>query len=103
MSSSFGVGIFRRAIIMALLAHAQHEDGTKSIERRMGRWANRVLGANYQQFCPSEAWDPSINLYEDAKLYYIIVDLAGVKTEQIDIHVDEKGMLLLAGRRDAPQ
>ena len=88
---------------MTLLANAQHEDGTRSTGRRMGRWVNKVLGVNYQQFCPTEAWDPAINLYEDAKQYYVIVDLAGVRAEQIDIRVDEKGMLLLAGKREAPE
>ncbi len=81
---------------------AQHENEFESVSRKMNKWVNKVLGVNYHKFCPAEAWTPSINLYEDDVQYLIVADLAGVKGEEIDLNVDEKGMLVLVGNRDMP-
>jgi len=69
--------------------------------RQIGKWVDNVLGPGYHKFCPGEAWNPAINIYESRSSYLVVVDLAGIKAEGIDLRT-EKGLLVLSGRRDAP-
>ena len=55
----------------------------------------------YYNFCPSETWTPSVNLYETAGSYLVCVDLAGVDKDKIDLEVHE-GRLRLRGARSVP-
>lgn len=88
---------------MTVLANAQRENDFETTTKRLMKWANRVSSVGYNRFCPGEAWAPSINFYEDAGQYWIVVDLAGVCGNTIDIRVDEKGMMILSGSRAMPQ
>ena len=56
----------------------------------------------YFNFCPSETWTPSVNLYETAGEYVVCVDLAGVDKEKIDLEVVEN-RLKLTGNRTVPR
>jgi HSP20 family protein len=73
-----------------------------SAAEQMGRWLDRVLGSDYRRFRPREAWTPSINLYEDPKSLFLVVELAGVEPSSIDLNVEE-GRLVLRGERQAPR
>lgn len=86
---------------MTLLTHAHRSN--ESTGSRVAKWADRVVGINYQKFCPGEAWVPSMNFYEDSEQYFLVVDLAGVKGQDIDIRVDAKRMMVLAGQRAMPE
>lgn len=59
------------------------------------------LGRGYHGFKPAKAWTPAVNVYEDAAEYTIVVDLAGLRAEDIDLR-PEGGVLRLAGRRPSP-
>ena len=82
-------------------AQATGRDSSSPRPQGMDRWVDHVLGAGYRRYCPGEPWAPSINLYEGGKQYYMVVDLAGVVAEEIDLRVDE-GFLLLSGSRATP-
>ena len=77
------------------------DDPFSSLTRQMGQWVDQVLGTAYRPYCPAEVWRPAVNLYEDDGHYCVIVDLAGVKSEQIDLKADE-GQLILSGVREPP-
>ena len=77
------------------------EKGPSSLPNQMSRWVEQVLGKNYHKYCPGEAWAPVVNLYEDAVSYLLVVDLAGLRTEDIDLRV-EKNILVLSGDRQTP-
>ncbi len=77
------------------------EETFGSMARQMSKWVDHVLGPAYHYYRPAEAWAPAINLYEDEAQYYVVVDLAGLKAEQIDLHV-EKGIMTISGERPAP-
>ena len=79
----------------------QSEDQFSVVARQMGKWIEHVLGPGYQQYCPAETWAPPINLYESTSHYFVVVDLAGVRSEEIDLRVDNK-VLVLSGRREVP-
>jgi len=81
--------------------HVPGRDDFFSITRKMGKWVEQVLAPGYHKYVLDKAWSPAINLYEDRKNYYVVVDLAGVKADEIDLHV-EKGVLVLSGSRLTP-
>jgi HSP20 family molecular chaperone IbpA len=87
---------------MTQVLHAAHESEFKSMARQMSKWVDHVLGPNYQQYRRGEAWCPAVNLYEDQSNYYVIVELAGLCAEDIDIRLDETRMVI-SGRRAAPE
>ena len=81
--------------------HAQRErDG--HIGRRMNRWVDKILRTSYHTYCPGEAWRPSVNLYEDASHYCLLVDLAGMRAEDIDLRIEDD-KLIVSGQRDTPR
>jgi HSP20 family molecular chaperone IbpA len=69
------------------------------------RQANKLMEQmqkGYFNFCPSETWTPSVNLYETGAAYQVCVDLAGVEKEKIDVEVADH-ILKLRGSRTVPQ
>jgi HSP20 family protein len=56
----------------------------------------------YYSFCPSEAWTPSVNLYETQEAYQVCADLAGVDKDKINLVV-QSNRLLISGSRPAPR
>lgn len=85
---------------MTLLVAAHRDKDTPSGHADRS-WAQSV-GLSYHRYCPAEAWTPAINLYEDGESYFLVMDLAGVKPKEIDIRVDDKGVLAIMGRRETP-
>ena len=70
----------------------------------MSRQANKLIEQMqkaYFNFCPSETWTPSVNLYETADSYLVCVDLAGVEKEKIEVEVVAQ-VLKLRGTRAVP-
>jgi len=69
--------------------------------RQMGKWMDHVLGPSFSKYSPDEAWVPAINLCEDESGYCIVVELAGVEAEEIELNV-QNGKLTLSGHRSVP-
>lgn len=70
----------------------------------LARQATKLLDQmqkGYFNFCPGDAWSPSVNLYETAAAYLVCVDLAGVDKEKIDVEIREN-RLRLTGARPVP-
>lgn len=86
---------------MVLSTRAAGEDKLTSVARQMSKWMDHVLKGNYHKYSPDESWSPAINLYEDESQYWVVVDLAGVKAEHIDLRVSD-GVLIFSGERSAP-
>ncbi len=61
-----------------------------------------TLFQGFRKFSPTEAWTPSINVYQLHDRVEVAVDLAGIRREQIDVRV-EPGRLLIRGVRNAPE
>lgn len=85
---------------MTLLVNAQHEDGL--LPRHGKKPAANSIGLHFQRFCPGEAWTPAMNLYQDDEHYHLVMDLAGVRSKDIDVRVDDKGAMVITGSRDTP-
>lgn len=55
----------------------------------------------FHEYCPGHTWSPAINVYEDDENIYVIVDLAGVGTQAIDLDFRD-GRLIISGHRPSP-
>ncbi len=84
---------------MTLLVEAQHEENTTRHGRKP---SGSSMGLSFHRYCPGDAWTPAMNLYQDEVFYYVVMDLAGVKSKEIDVRVDERGGLVITGSRDLP-
>lgn len=78
------------------------KDEFSSLGDQMGRWLDNVLGPDYHRYRPGDNWEPGINLYEDSASFYVVVDLAGVDAESLDLRI-ERGELTLRGERQSPR
>jgi HSP20 family protein len=68
---------------------------------RASKLSDPLMHKGYFNFCPSETWTPSVNLYETDNSYLVCVDLAGVDKEKIDVEVLDN-QLTLKGTREVP-
>ena len=71
-----------------------------NLTRQMSHMLDQ-MHKGYYNFCPSETWTPTVNLYETDSDYHVCVDLAGVEKQKIDLVVSE-GRLTLKGTRTVP-
>ena len=72
-----------------------------NLGRRVNKISDQLMQKGYFNFCPSETWTPSVNLYETDTSYLVCVDLAGVDKEKIDVEVLDN-QLTLKGTREVP-
>jgi HSP20 family protein len=86
---------------MTVVVHAAREDKFASVAKQVGRWMDQVLGPGFRKYSPGESWAPAINLCEDETHYCVVVELAGVTAEEIDLQTEGR-KLILSGFREAP-
>lgn len=60
-----------------------------------------MKGRNYFRSSGRDSWDPPMNVYETPDRFIVCVDLAGMPSEQIDVHVDRR-TLHIRGLRPKP-
>lgn len=63
--------------------------------------AEELHSGPYIRFSPTDAWRPNINIYESRQAFLICVDLAGMKTEEINVDVNGN-IFSVRGERSAP-
>jgi len=76
-------------------------EGFKPARGPVSKWGDKVMAGSYHHYCSEQNWSPAINIYESPEQYTIVVDLAGVQGEEIELEAQE-GMLQLTGLRQAP-
>ena len=82
------------------MADTPGEQHFGNMVRQMGKMMDQFQKGFYN-FCPAETWTPQVNVYENDVSYIVVVDLAGVDKEKIDLLV-HNGQLKLRGQRIAP-
>ena len=76
-------------------------DEFSNLVRQMNTIAESVMGRHYFGFSPTDAWRPSVNLYETETSFLICVDLAGMDRNELDVQV-ERDSVMIRGRRQSP-
>ncbi|MEX0777113.1 MAG: Hsp20/alpha crystallin family protein [Phycisphaeraceae bacterium] len=69
---------------------------------QVNKLVNQMWGSHFGEFCPTDTWSPSINLYRLERRLEVCVDLAGVDKRELDVRV-EPGRLTIRGHRNAPE
>jgi HSP20 family protein len=88
--------------MMTQTAHAAERRRFTSISRHISHWADQILGVSYRKYSSAQAWIPAANLCEYGTHYCLILELAGMTAEEIDLRV-EGGALILSGVRRPPE
>lgn len=76
-------------------------DEFSGLIRQMNQVVENAMGRQFYGFSPTDAWRPSVNLYETTGAFLICVDLGGMEKDEIDVQVD-KGAVVIRGRRQSP-
>ncbi len=71
----------------------------EKISRQLDALMDELMGPQLTRLVSSQVWEPAWNIYEFGDRYVICVDLAGMRHEKIDVHVD-RGTLRLSGFRE---
>jgi len=72
------------------------EDKFRGIHLQFGHPMSKGTSFYYHHYCPEEAWAPAVNLYADDRNYYLIVNLAGISGDKIDLEAKD-GELVVSG------
>lgn len=62
---------------------------------------DEMLRRPYTRYCPLNAWQPDVNLYETADRYIVCVALGGMRKEDFDVTV-QSDLLMIRGVRPRP-
>ncbi len=66
-----------------------------------GRWIEQILGPPFSSYRKSKGWSPAVNVYEQGDRFCVIMDLAGVRVEDIRLVLDGT-KVSISGRRAIP-
>lgn len=64
---------------------------------------DEMLKRSFVPFRRSGAWQPATNVYETREHYFICVELAGVKQDEIDVECADRRRVLIHGGRCQPR
>ncbi|MBT3198440.1 MAG: Hsp20/alpha crystallin family protein [Phycisphaerales bacterium] len=82
-------------------SHDESGDMFKPTSGPVSKWGDKVMEGGYHHYCSGQSWSPAMNVYESPEQYTLVVDLAGLCGEDIELETDE-GILRLSGKRDMP-
>ncbi len=74
----------------------------RQLHGQLGSVVYELSRVQFMQFSPSGHWHPAINVYRCEDCVIVCADLAGVKKEQINLHLEAQ-RLVLRGERQTPE
>ncbi len=84
-----------------MLSLAERGETSSDFAAQVEMTVEDVLSRQYIRFCPSDAWQPNINIYETADAIIVCADLAGMNADSIQVEFQD-GCLVLRGDRPRP-
>jgi HSP20 family protein len=75
------------------------EEWSKHVNKIMDEMLNR----SFVQFRDCGTWQPTTNVYESQAAFEVVVDLAGVRQEDLAIDCESPTRLVLRGKREQPR
>ena len=82
----------------------EKNEGFRSLQRKIKRTIDEVMGGKYRQFCHDgeEYWQPTVNIYSNDAFNYVIMDISGMALESMNVEATP-GELVISGDRASPQ
>lgn len=77
------------------------EDPLSAMAHHFGRWIEDLQGNPFVRFSRTASWAPALNVYETRAGFVVVVDLAGMPRDQIDVRA-EPDRVVIRGNRAAP-
>ncbi len=77
-------------------------DSFDSLADQMDEMLEEISQRHFYHFSVRDAWEPAVNVYETAGVFFVCLDLAGMDRDDIDVRV-ERGKLVIRGSRKTPQ
>ncbi len=77
-------------------------DGSESIQRDIERFFNHFAQWKHPQAFFEKAWKPNCDVYECPKRLHVIVELAGVSGDEVEVLLQGR-TLIIRGDRPQPQ
>ena len=87
-----------------MITQASHDESSELFKPPHGpvsKWGDKVMGGSFHQYCSEQSWSPAMNVYEGPQQYTLVVDLAGLHGDNIELEAED-GTLRLSGQRDMP-
>lgn len=87
-----------------IIAQASHDESGSAFKPAGGpvsKWGDKVMGGGFHQYSSEQSWSPAMNVYEGPEQYTLVVDLAGLRGENIELEAED-GVLRLSGEREMP-
>ncbi len=78
------------------------QDSFEQLAQSMGQMIDDIFRSSYVGFRSSKAWEPAVNIYEDATGLIVCVELAGMRREEIDVQVKPGRLTIRGSRQDPP-
>ena len=78
-------------------------EGFDERSRKIHDIMDEMQKRDFVQFSDTGAWQPATNVYETRDAYFICVELAGVRQQQIDLECVEQTRITIGGNRLQPR
>jgi HSP20 family molecular chaperone IbpA len=78
-------------------------EGFQAWSQKIHDIMDEMLRRDFVRFRDSGTWQPATNVYESQDAYYVCVDLAGVKEQEIDVECADQRRITLTGTRAQPR
>ncbi|MCK6455168.1 MAG: Hsp20/alpha crystallin family protein [Phycisphaerae bacterium] len=75
--------------------------GFDQFSSQINAFVDEILGRQYVRYCPTDAWQPHVNVYETPEAFIVCVDLAGTKAEEVRVET-QSDALVIRGKRTPP-
>ncbi|MEE8169256.1 MAG: Hsp20/alpha crystallin family protein, partial [Phycisphaerae bacterium] len=73
----------------------------RKLSNQMDAVIDEMMGRPYLRYCPTNAWQPDVNLYEKDGEFLVCIDLPGMRKEDFDISAQDN-VLMIRGSRPRP-
>jgi HSP20 family protein len=84
---------------MAVAFRATRHDRSSYAARQVGKWVDQVLGTAFRSYGPGEGWSPAVNICESDDHYCIVMDIAGMSSDRLDLQTEGR-TLTISGHRE---
>jgi HSP20 family protein len=79
------------------------EDRTEVWTQRINDIMDEMLKRSFFKYRDGGTWQPATNVYETQDKFYIVLELSGIKGDDVEVKCVDERRVLIRGRRDQPR